>query len=61
MRPQLSPIEGAKSDYRDVLAAAEYPGYFRQVPGPGPGQVPADEEQRIIDADWKQYHDWFTR
>ena len=52
-------IEGAKRDYRDVLAAAEYPGYFRRVPGPG--QVPADEEQRIIYADWKQYEDWFTR
>lgn len=52
-------IEGAKCDYRDVLAGAEYPGYTRRVPGPG--MVLADEEQRIIDADWKQYHDWFTR
>jgi hypothetical protein len=52
-------IEGAKCDYRDVLATAEYPGYFRGVPGSG--QVPTDEEQRIIDADWKQYQDWFTR
>jgi hypothetical protein len=49
-------IEGAKCDYRDVLAAAEYPGYFRRVPGPG--KLPVEEEQRIIDADWKQYHDW---
>jgi hypothetical protein len=51
--------EGAKCDYRDVLAAAEYPGYLKQVPGPG--RVPADQEQRIVDADWKQYQDWFTR
>ena len=54
-----SEIESAKRDYRDTLAAAEYPGYFKKVPGPG--RVPADEEQRIIDADWKQYQDWFTR
>jgi hypothetical protein len=52
-------IEGAKCDYRDVLSAAEYPGYCRRVPGPG--KLPKKEEQRIIDADWKQYHDWFTR
>jgi len=52
-------IEGAKCDYRDVLAAAEYPGYFKGVPGPG--RLPADEERRIIDADWKQYQDWFVR
>jgi hypothetical protein len=52
-------IEGAKRDYRDVLAAAEYPGYFRQVPGPG--RLPTEEVQQIIDADWKQYQDWFTR
>ena len=54
-----SEIEGAKCDYRDILAAAEYPGYFRRVPGPG--KLPTDEEQRIIDADWRQYRDWFTR
>jgi hypothetical protein len=52
-------IEGAKCDYRDVLAAAEYPGYFRRVPASG--HLPAGEEERIIDADWKQYQDWFER
>jgi hypothetical protein len=52
-------MEGAKCDYRDLLAAAEYPGYFKRVPGPG--RSPVDEEQRIIDADWKQYQDWFAR
>jgi len=52
-------VEGAKCDYRDVLAAAEYPGYFRRVPGPG--KLPAAEVQRIIDADWKQYQEWFRR
>jgi hypothetical protein len=54
-----SEIEDAKCDYRDILAAAEYPDYFRRVPGPG--KISTDEEQRIIDADWRQYQDWFTR
>ena len=53
-------VERAKDDYRDELAYAEYPGYFQRVPR-GPGQLPADEAQRVIDADWKQYQDWFTR
>ena len=52
-------IECAKMDYRDVLAPAEYPGYtkywFRI------NKLPADEVQRIIDADWTQYQDWLTR
>ena len=52
-------VEAAKCDYRDVLVAAEYPDYFKLVPGPG--EIPEEEEQRIIDADWKQYQDWFTR
>lgn len=52
-------VDTAKRDYRDVLAGAEYPGYFRRVPGPG--SLPADEEKRIIDADWRQYQEWFSR
>ena len=52
-------IEGAKCDYRDIIAAAEYPSYGRRVHGPG--QLPPGEVQRIIDADWKQYQDWFRR
>jgi hypothetical protein len=52
-------IEGAKCDYRDVLVAAEYPGYWKRVPRSG-GLRP-DEERRIIDADWKQYRNWLAR
>jgi len=51
-----SEMDSAKCDYRDVLAAAEYPGYFKQVPGPG--RLRPEEERRIIEADWKQYQDW---
>jgi hypothetical protein len=52
-------IETAKCDYRDVLAPAEYPNYERFVPGPGTG--PSAEVQRIIDADWQQFQEWFNR
>jgi hypothetical protein len=52
-------IEGAKCDWRDVLSAAEYPGYSRRVSRAR--SLPADKVQRIINADWKQYQDWFTR
>jgi hypothetical protein len=52
-------IDGAKCDYRDALAAAEYAGYLTKVPPSG--ALPAEEKQQIIDTDWKQYQDWFTR
>ncbi len=52
-------IKGAKCDYRDVLAPAEYPGYCKRVRGPG--ALPSDEEQKMIDADWRQYQNWLTR
>ena len=52
-----SHVKVAKSDYRDVLAAAEYPAYmsvaFRSHP-------PADGEMRIS-TDWEQYREWFER
>jgi hypothetical protein len=49
----------ARLDYRDVLAHAEYPGYFTHV---SPGRsLPKTEIQRIIDEDWKQYQDWLKR
>jgi hypothetical protein len=50
-------IETAKCDYRDVLAPAEYPGYkktFRIY------DLPAEEQQPIIDADWNHYQTWLT-
>lgn len=52
-------IEGAKRDYRDVLAPAEYPSYMKKVQHSG--ALPPEEEQRIIDLDWEQYQDWLTR
>ena len=52
-------IETAKRDYRDVLVCAEYPGYFKSVSVST--DLPPDEVQRIIKADWEQYQGWFTR
>jgi hypothetical protein len=52
-------IEIAKSDYRDALSAAEYPGYSKRWFHID--ELTADERQSIIDADWKQYQDWLTR
>ena len=52
-------IESAKGDYRDVLAWAEYPLYF-QSSFTG-DEESAAEEQRVIDADWKQYREWLDR
>ena len=52
-------IEWAKRDYRDVLGPAEYPLYTKKMFRIG--QLSAEERRRIIDADWKQYQEWFTR
>ena len=50
-------LDVAKTDFRDVLAAAEYPLYslrpFDEMPD-------ADREQ-IIASDWAQYQEWLTR
>ena len=49
--------ELAATDYRDVLAFAEYPAYFDKWLGPD------DEAERreLVDADWRQYKDWFEK
>ena len=50
-------IEVARADYRDVLAWAEYPAYLQRPLGP------ADEREarEAVDADWRQYKDWFEK
>ncbi|MGB6676873.1 MAG: hypothetical protein WBE44_09305 [Terriglobales bacterium] len=52
-------IEAAKSDYRDILAAAEYPDYCKI--GFRIRELPADEQRQIINRDWKQYEDWLRK
>lgn len=52
-------ITVAKTDYRDVLAAAEYPAAVRQwLPT---NKQPPNDEQKTFDADWEQYRRWFER
>jgi len=52
-------IESANRDYRDVLAAAEYPAYSKV--GFRTKELPADEQRRIMDSDWRQYEAWLRR
>ncbi len=46
-------IKLAKSDYRDVIFWAEYPSYRPDI-----AQLPAEEQQQIIQNDWQQYLNW---
>ena len=52
-------IETAKSDYRDVLSYAEYPAYTKKMFRIS--KLPEDEQQKIIEADWRQYETWLKR
>ena len=52
-------IDVARSDYRDVLAYAEYPGYMQKVPPSA--RLAEVEKERIILADWMQYQSWLNR
>lgn len=54
----LNETENAIQDYRDVLPAAEYPGYTSEI---GFGDVPESVQQAVIDEDWRQYHEWLQR
>lgn len=48
-------IVAAKSDYRDVLAYAEYPNWMQLSPS---AALSDEDKQRAIDADWAQYQSW---
>lgn len=52
-------IESAKRDYRDALAAAEYPACSKI--GFRLSELPAKERSRIIGSDWRQYEEWLKR
>lgn len=51
-------IESAKRDYRDALAAAEYPAYCKLKWGKS---ILAEERDRIFASDWRQYEEWLNR
>ncbi len=49
----------AKTDYRDVLGSAEYPGFMKDMMNLP--KLDSDARQQIVDADWRQYSEWFER
>ncbi len=53
----------ANQDYRDVIVAAAYPGYWKATPSVRelPRKLSKKERQQIIDADWNQYQDWLRK
>jgi hypothetical protein len=53
-------INIAVQDFRDLLGPAEYPEYSKKIAG-RVQKLPVEDEQRIIDSDWKQYQDWLRR
>ena len=48
-------VDLAMIDFRDVLAAAEYPNYMTLPAGIDPS---SPEAQEAIRADWQQYTEW---
>ncbi len=52
-------IASAKRDYRDALAAAEYPHYSST--GLRVRELTAKQQRRIIDGDWQQYKEWLRK
>lgn len=49
-------IEQANSDYRDVIAWAEYPRVFKA----GFGELSEQAEHKANEADWNKYQDWLN-
>lgn len=54
-------VRAAKQDFRDIVAAAEYPSYSRAQRQTGSDGFSRKEKQRIIAADWSQYQEWLRR
>ena len=52
-------IQLALRDYRDALAAAEYPVYMKT--GFRVGKLAEDQKARIVEDDWRQYEEWMRR
>jgi hypothetical protein len=48
----------ADRDYRDTLAAAEYPVYMRQI---SPTEKNDLKQKLAVNSDWHQYREWFER
>jgi transposase len=49
-------IQRANSDFRDIIAQAEYPRVFEA----GFGELTEGEERKANEADWKEYQNWLN-
>jgi hypothetical protein len=54
----LDQTQIAINDFRDVLAAAEYPRYMREVSF---REVAEDAQRLIVEDDWRQYCEWLAK
>jgi hypothetical protein len=50
----------ARSDFRDVVAPAEYPE-FMKIGFVGMDRLAPEEMRQLREWDWRQYHEWLTR
>ncbi|MDA9317121.1 hypothetical protein N9Q58_04315 [Polaribacter sp.] len=50
-------VEQANSDYRDIIALAEYPNYSKYD---FDENLSKEKEKQLIDSDWKQYEIWLN-
>ena len=53
-------VNNAKGEYRDVIYFAEYRRYGDHS-FTSETELTPDEEKKLIDADWKEFQDWFTK
>lgn len=53
-------VDLARSDFRDAIAGAEYPG-FMKVGFVGVDEMSAAEVKRLQEDDWREYCDWLER
>jgi len=51
-------LKVAARDYRDTLAAAEYPVYMRSI---SPTEKNDLKQKLAVNSDWHQYREWFER
>ncbi|MCA9424567.1 MAG: hypothetical protein KC994_05810 [Candidatus Omnitrophica bacterium] len=52
-------VQSAKFDFRDAIAAAEYPEYKKL--GSRVDSLSTEERNRIVVEDWNQYQEWLYR
>jgi len=52
-------IDGATQDYRDILAAAEYPRYDKMMFRID--RLSEADKNKIIESDWNQYQTWLKK